>query len=115
MRADTIVLGAGIVGISVALHLQKAGRSVVLVDKAGLMNEHGEVLNVKDINDIAPSISSGVVTGSFDESEGADRALAMAASLAAVNPEAHVDVVYVVPIPLLDETQPGAAQQPAPF
>ena len=34
----------------------------------------------------------------FDESEGADRALAMAASLAAVNPEAHVDVVYVVPI-----------------
>ena len=35
----------------------------------------------------------------FDESEGADRALAMAASLAAVNPEAHVDVVYVVPIP----------------
>ena len=41
----------------------------------------------------------------FDESEGADRALAMAASLAAVNPEAHVDVVYVVPIPLLDETQ----------
>ena len=32
----------------------------------------------------------------FDESEGADRALAMAASLAAVNPEAHVDVVYAV-------------------
>ena len=47
-----------------------AGDSVVLVDKAGLMNEHGEVLNVKDINDIAPSISSGVVTGSFDGSEG---------------------------------------------
>jgi D-amino-acid dehydrogenase len=33
MRADTIVLGAGIVGISVALHLQKAGRSVLLVDR----------------------------------------------------------------------------------
>ena len=33
MRADTIVLGAGIVGISVALHLQKAGRSTILVDK----------------------------------------------------------------------------------
>ncbi|NKX93562.1 flagellar motor protein MotB [Sanguibacter hominis ATCC BAA-789] len=47
-----------------------AGDSVVLVDKAGLMNEHGEVMNVKDINDIAPSISSGVVTGSFDGSEG---------------------------------------------
>jgi D-amino-acid dehydrogenase len=35
MRADTIVLGAGIVGISVALHLQKAGRSVLLVDRRG--------------------------------------------------------------------------------
>ena len=33
MQADTIVLGAGIVGISVALHLQKAGRSVLLVDR----------------------------------------------------------------------------------
>lgn len=41
----------------------------------------------------------------FDESEGADRALAMAASLAEMNPQAHVDIVYVVPIPLLDETQ----------
>ena len=35
MATDTIVLGAGIVGISVALHLQKAGRSVLLVDKRG--------------------------------------------------------------------------------
>ncbi len=33
MQTDTIVLGAGIVGISVALHLQKAGRSVLLMDK----------------------------------------------------------------------------------
>ncbi len=33
MATDTIVLGAGIVGISVALHLQKAGRSILLVDK----------------------------------------------------------------------------------
>jgi len=33
MRVDAIVLGAGIVGISVALHLQKAGRSVMLVDR----------------------------------------------------------------------------------
>jgi D-amino-acid dehydrogenase len=33
MQADTIVLGAGIVGISAALHLQKAGRSVLLVDR----------------------------------------------------------------------------------
>lgn len=41
----------------------------------------------------------------FDESEGAKRALEMAASLAEPNPDAHVDVVYVVPIPLLDENQ----------
>ena len=35
MRADTIVLGAGIVGVSVAVHLQKRGRAVVLVDRRG--------------------------------------------------------------------------------
>ncbi|MDX3810092.1 MAG: FAD-dependent oxidoreductase, partial [Bosea sp. (in: a-proteobacteria)] len=35
MRVDTIVLGAGVVGISVALHLQKAGRSTLLVDRRG--------------------------------------------------------------------------------
>ena len=33
MRADVVVLGAGIVGVSIALHLQKRGRSVVLLDK----------------------------------------------------------------------------------
>lgn len=33
MRADVIVLGAGIVGVSVALHLQKRGRAVLLVDR----------------------------------------------------------------------------------
>jgi D-amino-acid dehydrogenase len=33
MRTDAVVLGAGIVGICVALHLQKAGRSVLLVDR----------------------------------------------------------------------------------
>ncbi|WP_029031194.1 NAD(P)/FAD-dependent oxidoreductase [Salinarimonas rosea] len=33
MRADVVVLGAGIVGVSVALHLQARGRSVALVDR----------------------------------------------------------------------------------
>ena len=33
MKVDTIVLGAGVVGISVALHLQKAGRATLLVDR----------------------------------------------------------------------------------
>lgn len=35
MRTDVIVLGAGIVGTSVALHLAKRGRSVALVDRGG--------------------------------------------------------------------------------
>lgn len=35
MRVDTIVLGGGIVGVCVALHLQKRGRSVALVDRRG--------------------------------------------------------------------------------
>jgi D-amino-acid dehydrogenase len=38
-RADAIVLGAGIIGISVALHLQKRGRSVALVDRRGAAEE----------------------------------------------------------------------------
>ena len=33
MRTDVIVLGAGIVGVAAALHLQQRGRSVVLVDR----------------------------------------------------------------------------------
>jgi D-amino-acid dehydrogenase len=41
--ADVIVLGAGIIGVCVALHLQARGRSVVLVDKgeAGGETSHG--------------------------------------------------------------------------
>ena len=38
-RADVIVLGAGMVGVGVALHLQKRGRDVVLVDKRGAGEE----------------------------------------------------------------------------
>ena len=33
LKADVLVLGAGMVGVSVALHLQKRGRDVILVDK----------------------------------------------------------------------------------
>ncbi|PRH88564.1 amino acid dehydrogenase [Labrys okinawensis] len=35
MRHDVVVLGAGIVGTSIAAHLQQRGRSVVLVDRRG--------------------------------------------------------------------------------
>ena len=33
---DTIVLGAGIIGVSVAIHLAERGRSVLLIDRRGL-------------------------------------------------------------------------------
>ena len=39
MQADTIVLGAGIVGVSIAVHLQMRGRAVVLVDRRGAGEE----------------------------------------------------------------------------
>jgi D-amino-acid dehydrogenase len=38
-RADVIVLGAGMVGVSVALHLQQRGRDVVLLDRRGAGEE----------------------------------------------------------------------------
>jgi len=39
MPADVIVLGAGMVGVSVALHLQGRGRDVVLIDRRGAGEE----------------------------------------------------------------------------
>ncbi|MDB5540612.1 MAG: D-amino-acid dehydrogenase [Devosia sp.] len=39
MQADSIVLGAGIVGVSVAIHLQMRGRATVLVDRRGAGEE----------------------------------------------------------------------------
>ncbi|MGA8005189.1 MAG: FAD-dependent oxidoreductase, partial [Burkholderiales bacterium] len=38
-RKEFAVLGAGIVGLCVALHLQKRGRSVALVDRRGASEE----------------------------------------------------------------------------
>src|SRR3984957_14327840 len=39
LRADVLVLGAGMVGVSAALHLQQRGRDVILVDKHKLAGE----------------------------------------------------------------------------
>ncbi len=39
MNTDVIVLGAGMVGVSAALHLQKRGRAVVLLDRKGVAEE----------------------------------------------------------------------------
>jgi D-amino-acid dehydrogenase len=44
LKADILVLGAGMVGVSAALHLQKRGRNVVLIDRhevAGEETSHG--------------------------------------------------------------------------
>ena len=38
-RADVVVLGAGMVGVFVAPHLQKRGRDVVLIDRRGTGEE----------------------------------------------------------------------------
>ena len=39
LRTETVVLGAGIVGVCVALHLQMKGRAAVLVDRRGVCEE----------------------------------------------------------------------------
>src|SRR5438270_3390769 len=39
LKADVVVLGAGMVGVSAALHLQRRGRDVILVDSHELAGE----------------------------------------------------------------------------
>ncbi len=39
LKADVLVLGAGMVGVSAALHLQQRGRDVILIDKHALAGE----------------------------------------------------------------------------
>src|SRR6476619_4718279 len=39
LKADVLVLGAGMVGVSAAVHLQKRGRDVILVDRHELAGE----------------------------------------------------------------------------
>ena len=39
LRADVLVLGAGMVGVSAALHLQEDGRYVILVDRHEVAGE----------------------------------------------------------------------------
>src|SRR5271167_2368489 len=39
LKADVVVLGAGMVGVGAALHLQQRGRDVILVDRHELAGE----------------------------------------------------------------------------
>ncbi len=39
LKADVLVLGAGMVGVSAALHLQQRGRDTILVDRHELAGE----------------------------------------------------------------------------
>ena len=43
-KADVVVLGAGMVGVGAALHLQQRGRDVILVDRHELVG--AEITNV---------------------------------------------------------------------
>src|SRR3981081_1630531 len=47
LKADVLVLGAGMVGVSAALHLQQRGRDVILVDKHELAGEETSYGNAR--------------------------------------------------------------------
>src|SRR4029078_3514292 len=43
LKADVLVLGAGMVGVGAALHLQKRGRNVMLIDRHRMAGEEARV------------------------------------------------------------------------
>src|ERR1700743_584121 len=45
LKADVLVLGAGMVGVGAALHLQQRGRNVVLIDKHDAAGEETSYVN----------------------------------------------------------------------
>src|SRR3954470_11403216 len=49
-KADAVVVGGGVVGVSTALHLQRSGRQVALVERntpgSGASGHNGGVINV---------------------------------------------------------------------
>src|ERR1700730_92011 len=72
-RADVIVLGAGIVGVSVALHLQKRDRDVVLIGRqeageetsygnAGLIQREAVIPYTPDARESPKPISSSALS-----------------------------------------------------
>jgi D-amino-acid dehydrogenase len=78
MQTDVIVLGAGMVGISSALHLQAKGRSVALIDRRGAAEE-------TSFGNTGLIQSEGIVPYPFPRDFG--KAIRYALNL---NPEAHV-------------------------
>ena len=48
-RTDAIVLGAGIVGTSIALHLAKRGLSVALLDRGKIISPAYSRLNKREV------------------------------------------------------------------
>lgn len=61
-RTDAIVLGAGIVGVSVAAHLAKRGLSVALIDRAGLgeQTSYGNAGIIEGNTVFPPAFPSGL-------------------------------------------------------
>lgn len=47
-----------------------AGDSVVLVDEAGIMDKTGDTMEIKPLDEVAPSLSAGVVKGTYTGTEG---------------------------------------------
>jgi D-amino-acid dehydrogenase len=61
-RTDAIVLGAGIVGVSVALHLAKRGLSVALIERAGVgeQTSYGNSGVIEGSTILPPAFPSGL-------------------------------------------------------
>jgi len=60
--SDVLVIGAGIVGVAIAMRLQREGRSVVLIDRKGVAAEaSGCNAGALAFSDILPLASPGIV------------------------------------------------------
>ena len=95
-RTQVIVLGAGIVGTSVALQLAKRGVAVTLVDKRG-PGEETSYGNVSFVGDVAgPFLINYSSTGACDNNGWAAAGDA-AATAAGYNLSQYSHKVYVIP------------------
>jgi len=48
LKADVLVLGAGMVGVGAALHLQKRGRDVILVERHARAGEERRAMATRE-------------------------------------------------------------------
>ncbi len=61
-RADVLVIGAGIVGVAIALRLQQEGRQVLLIDREGIAAQASRGnAGALAFSDILPLASPGIL------------------------------------------------------